>query len=188
MIVRILGEGQLDVDDSLTAELNELDAKLEEAVNSGDEDAFRPVLTQMLDRCPRGGNTTAGGFVGTVGCHFAVFRRHHGGRAWAALGGWPDPGPLMGFRTWSRDFRGAFRVGSANLQVGRAHWRMDIQGKDDGAVGPAHGTTPRRLHVPSETVTSGVPHNGISARPLPDNENRMASIVKPVKCSAGLAS
>ena len=50
MIVRILGEGQRDVDDSLTAELNELDAKLEAAVNSGDENAFRPVLTQMLDR------------------------------------------------------------------------------------------------------------------------------------------
>jgi hypothetical protein len=50
MIVRILGEGQLDVDDSLTAQLNELDAKLEAAVNSGDEDAFRPILTQMLDR------------------------------------------------------------------------------------------------------------------------------------------
>ena len=41
MIVRILGEGQLDVDDSLTGELNELDARLEAAVNSGDEDAFR---------------------------------------------------------------------------------------------------------------------------------------------------
>ena len=50
MIVRILGEGQLDVDDSLTAELNELDAKLEAAVNSGDEEAFRPILAQMLDR------------------------------------------------------------------------------------------------------------------------------------------
>ena len=31
MIVRILGEGQLDVDDSLTGELNELDARLEAA-------------------------------------------------------------------------------------------------------------------------------------------------------------
>jgi hypothetical protein len=50
MIIRILGEGQLAVDDSLTAELNELDAKLEAAVSSGDEDAFRPVLAQMLAR------------------------------------------------------------------------------------------------------------------------------------------
>ncbi len=50
MIVRILGEGQLMVDDSVTAELNELDAKLEAAVNAGDEAAFRPVLTALLDR------------------------------------------------------------------------------------------------------------------------------------------
>ena len=50
MIIRILGEGQLAVDDSLATELNELDARLEAAVNSGDENAFRPVLTQMLDR------------------------------------------------------------------------------------------------------------------------------------------
>jgi hypothetical protein len=50
MIIRILGEGQLAVDDSLATELNELDAQLEAAVNSGDENAFRPVLAQMLDR------------------------------------------------------------------------------------------------------------------------------------------
>ena len=34
----------------MTAELNELDTKLEAAVNAGDEAAFRPVLTAMLDR------------------------------------------------------------------------------------------------------------------------------------------
>jgi hypothetical protein len=48
MIIRILGEGQLDVDDGLAGELNELDAKLEAAVSSGDEASFRPVLAQML--------------------------------------------------------------------------------------------------------------------------------------------
>jgi len=37
MIVRILGEGQFDVDDSATDELNALDATLEKAVNAGDE-------------------------------------------------------------------------------------------------------------------------------------------------------
>jgi hypothetical protein len=47
MIIRILGEGQLAVEDSLATELND---RLEAAVNSGDENAFRPVLTQMLDR------------------------------------------------------------------------------------------------------------------------------------------
>jgi hypothetical protein len=50
MIVRILGEGQLSVDDSVATELNALDAKLEAAVNAGDEAAFRPVLTALLDR------------------------------------------------------------------------------------------------------------------------------------------
>jgi hypothetical protein len=50
MIVRILGEGQLAVDDSVSPELNELDAKLEAAVNADDEDAFRPVLAQLLAR------------------------------------------------------------------------------------------------------------------------------------------
>ncbi len=50
MIVRILGEGQLQVDDSASAELNSLDAALERAVNSGDEAAFRAALVALLDR------------------------------------------------------------------------------------------------------------------------------------------
>ena len=37
MIVRILGEGQLQVDDSAAEELNDLDAKLEAAVERDDE-------------------------------------------------------------------------------------------------------------------------------------------------------
>ena len=44
MIVRILGEGQLRVDDAATDELNVLDAALGKAVNAGDEQAFRPAL------------------------------------------------------------------------------------------------------------------------------------------------
>jgi hypothetical protein len=50
MIVRILGEGQLKVDDSASAELNSLDAALEKAVNSGDEAGFRSALLALLDR------------------------------------------------------------------------------------------------------------------------------------------
>ncbi len=50
MIVRILGEGQLQVDDAASAELNLLDAELEKAVNSGDEKAFRSALQALLDR------------------------------------------------------------------------------------------------------------------------------------------
>ena len=50
MIVRILGEGQLEVDDAATDQLNVLDAALEKAVNAGDEKALRPALAALLDR------------------------------------------------------------------------------------------------------------------------------------------
>ena len=50
MIVRILGEGQLEVEESAAGELNALDAALEKAVNEGDELAFRPALAALLDR------------------------------------------------------------------------------------------------------------------------------------------
>lgn len=50
MIVRILGEGQLEVDDSAAEELNALDAALDKAVSAGDEAAFRPALAALLDR------------------------------------------------------------------------------------------------------------------------------------------
>ena len=50
MIIRILGEGQLRVDDSAAKELNVLDAALEQAVNAGDEQAERTALTALLDR------------------------------------------------------------------------------------------------------------------------------------------
>jgi hypothetical protein len=50
VIIRILGEGQLQVDDSATDELNVLDAALERAVNAGDEKAERTALTALLDR------------------------------------------------------------------------------------------------------------------------------------------
>jgi hypothetical protein len=50
MIVRILGEGQLHVDDSASHELNELDAKLEAAVERNDESGFKPALDELLAR------------------------------------------------------------------------------------------------------------------------------------------
>jgi len=48
MIVRILGEGQLEVPDRFVAELNELDAALESAVSADDEPAFGTVLASLL--------------------------------------------------------------------------------------------------------------------------------------------
>jgi hypothetical protein len=50
MIVRILGEGQLQVEDSATEELSVLDAALEKAVTDGDEEEFRSALAALLER------------------------------------------------------------------------------------------------------------------------------------------
>jgi hypothetical protein len=50
MIVRILGEGQLHVDDELASELNELDTRLEAAVERDDEQAFRVALGELVRR------------------------------------------------------------------------------------------------------------------------------------------
>ena len=50
MIVRILGEGQLRLDDSAAAELNALDAALDKAVTSGDEAAFHAALLALHER------------------------------------------------------------------------------------------------------------------------------------------
>ena len=48
MIVRILGEGQFDIDDSDTTELNRLDSELETAVEHNDAAAFTAALHGML--------------------------------------------------------------------------------------------------------------------------------------------
>ncbi|MCL8027076.1 PspA-associated protein PspAA [Nocardioides bruguierae] len=49
MIVRILGEGQFDVDDASLDRLNELDSAVEAAVGAGDHEAFAAALTALLD-------------------------------------------------------------------------------------------------------------------------------------------
>ena len=50
MIVRILGEGQLDVADGELDALNDLDQQLLSAVEAGDEGAFRGALDELLSR------------------------------------------------------------------------------------------------------------------------------------------
>ena len=47
MIVRVMGEGQWRVDDSLRAQLNELDEQVAAAVDAGDEDRVRSVLREL---------------------------------------------------------------------------------------------------------------------------------------------
>jgi hypothetical protein len=49
MIVRILAEGQYDVSDEAMDRLNQLDAAVEAAVESGDTEAFGSALAALLD-------------------------------------------------------------------------------------------------------------------------------------------
>ena len=50
MIVRILGEGQRDVDDAELDSLNTLDGAVQAAVDGGDEARFAESLTALLTR------------------------------------------------------------------------------------------------------------------------------------------
>ena len=50
MIVRILGEGQVDVPDSELDSLNTLDDAVQQAVDGGDDDAFTQSLAALLGR------------------------------------------------------------------------------------------------------------------------------------------
>ncbi|MGI8334096.1 PspA-associated protein PspAA [Actinomadura scrupuli] len=49
MIVRIMGEGQLDVANDDLSALNKLDGELETAIEAGDESTFRSALHALLD-------------------------------------------------------------------------------------------------------------------------------------------
>ncbi|MFD7910475.1 hypothetical protein ACFV30_07050 [Streptomyces sp. NPDC059752] len=53
MIVRIMGEGQVEVADSHFAELNKLDDELLVELESGDEEGFRRTLGALLDAVRR---------------------------------------------------------------------------------------------------------------------------------------
>jgi PspAA-like protein len=61
MIVRILGEGQLEVPESAADELNQLDAALESAVERSDEASFRSALAALLARIREVGSPTEAG-------------------------------------------------------------------------------------------------------------------------------
>ncbi|MQY33007.1 hypothetical protein SRB17_09670 [Streptomyces sp. RB17] len=53
MIVRIMGEGQVKLDDSHFVELNKLDDELLEQMEAGDEAGFRRTLGALLDSVRR---------------------------------------------------------------------------------------------------------------------------------------
>ena len=50
MIVRIMGEGQVEVDDAEIDGLNALDNELQVALEAGDEDLYHQALTALTDR------------------------------------------------------------------------------------------------------------------------------------------
>ena len=49
MIVRILGEGQWDLDEAHLEALNALDTSVEQAIEAGDQEAFARGLVALLD-------------------------------------------------------------------------------------------------------------------------------------------
>jgi hypothetical protein len=49
MIIRILGEGQWELDDAHLEALNALDTSVEQAIESGDQAAFQQGLVALLD-------------------------------------------------------------------------------------------------------------------------------------------
>ncbi|MFI0257522.1 hypothetical protein ACH4OW_00560 [Streptomyces sp. NPDC017056] len=53
MIVRIMGEGQVRLDDAHFAELNKLDDELLDEMESGDQEGFRRTLGALLDAVRR---------------------------------------------------------------------------------------------------------------------------------------
>lgn len=56
MIIRIFGEGQYRLADRHLDELNELDSRLQEAVDRGDEEGFTLALCRLLETVRRLGS------------------------------------------------------------------------------------------------------------------------------------
>jgi hypothetical protein len=57
VIVRIMGEGQVDVAEGDLPALNRLDSELETAIDSGDEEKFRTALHALLEQVRTVGKT-----------------------------------------------------------------------------------------------------------------------------------
>ena len=49
MIVRVLGEGQFEIDDEVAKGLNELDEQAEQALQSGDQERLAELLGRMAE-------------------------------------------------------------------------------------------------------------------------------------------
>jgi hypothetical protein len=64
MILRILGEGQLEVSDEAVVELNELDDALISAVEKGDEGLFHTALANLVNKVRAVGKPVADDHLG----------------------------------------------------------------------------------------------------------------------------
>ena len=64
MILRILGEGQLEVSDEALLELNELDDVLINAVEKGDEGRFHTALANLVNKVRAVGKPVADDHLG----------------------------------------------------------------------------------------------------------------------------
>jgi hypothetical protein len=64
VILRILGEGQMDVPDENVSELNELDEVLIHAIEKGDEGQFRTALVDLVSKVREVGKPVADDYIG----------------------------------------------------------------------------------------------------------------------------
>ena len=64
MILRILGEGQLEVSDDALLDLNELDEVLIQAVDKGDEAQFQSALANLVNKVRAVGKPVADDYIG----------------------------------------------------------------------------------------------------------------------------
>ena len=64
MILRILGEGQLEVSDDALLELNELDDVLIHAVEKGDEARFHTALANLISKVRAVGKPVPDDYIG----------------------------------------------------------------------------------------------------------------------------
>ena len=64
MILRILGEGQLKMSDEAVNELNDLDERLIEAVDKGDEGQFQSALTNLVNKVRELGQPVPDDYIG----------------------------------------------------------------------------------------------------------------------------
>ena len=64
MILRILGEGQLKMSDEAVNELNDLDERLIEAVDKGDEGQFQSALANLVNKVRELGQPVPDDYIG----------------------------------------------------------------------------------------------------------------------------